>query len=348
MIKKTVIVVLAFALLVPASLGSLELKEGRMRLMLNDKLGRFSLYYLSDVSKNTYVPLFLDSDPRTSSLTAVADAKEYRLGDDANFRITVSQTDAGASMRFVSTSCAVSENFTFIRSEGEELANGILIKISLENLSEHSISLGLRFLIDTWLGEKSGKFFYTDTRPSITKELSITRTDADTYLVSPGDDGTSLQWMIAGNGLTRPDRIILANWKRLIDSSWNFDVAPTRDFSLMPYSINDSAAAFFFEPVSVERGGNREIVLAMGEFSPKGFGAATQQTSSAAKLFQSAIGSQSGSEDKNTSVQTDLIAIRDLLEQIDRKLDANAMISKEELDVFSQVLEELKKKKQNY
>jgi hypothetical protein len=329
-------------------LSALEIKEGRVKLVLTEDTGRFSLYYLSDVKKNTYVPLIFDSDPRTSVITALVDNRDYRLGEDLNFRNVIVKSDSGAGFRFSSPTIAINEIFTFIRSSGEDLANGVRISIDVENLSDKPQKLGLRFLTDTYLGEKSGKHFSTDVRKSITNELALTRLDTDSYLVSPGGQGVSFQWMIGGSGITRPDLVVFANWKRLIDSAWTYTVNPGRDFSLLPYSINDSAAAFYFNPVTVEPGGKRTFDLAMGQFTEKGFAALPQENSSASKLFQTAINAASLSNDKQVSVQTDLISIRDLIDQLDRKLDSKEPLSKDDLQIFRQVLDELKKRQHNY
>ena len=56
---------------------------------------------------------------------------------------------------------------------------------------------------------------------------------------------------LSGDGITDPDRVVVANWKRLNDASWTYESNQTRDFSLLPYSIDDSAIALYYEPATV-------------------------------------------------------------------------------------------------
>jgi hypothetical protein len=66
-----------------------------MKLIIHENTGRFSLYYLEDVRKNLYTPLFLVQDPRTSVLSILVNNKVYRMGEAAEFVQTVEQTVQG-------------------------------------------------------------------------------------------------------------------------------------------------------------------------------------------------------------------------------------------------------------
>ncbi|MDR2521374.1 MAG: hypothetical protein LBC72_02295, partial [Spirochaetaceae bacterium] len=58
-----------------------EYTDGRIKLVLDDNLGKFLLYYMTDVEKQTYEPLFWDKDKRTSYLSAFIDGRVYVLGE---------------------------------------------------------------------------------------------------------------------------------------------------------------------------------------------------------------------------------------------------------------------------
>ena len=78
----------------------------------------------------------------------------------------------------------------------------------------------------------------------------------------PQDFG--LMVMCSGAGITVPDKIVFANWKRLSDASWIYDASTSRNFSMLPYSVNDSAACEYFDPRPLPRGAESTITMAHG------------------------------------------------------------------------------------
>jgi hypothetical protein len=320
------------------SLQALEVKEGLVKLIVNETNGYISFYKLIDVAKASYEALLFDSDPRTSFPTLSADGRLYRLGDSAEFRVKVSRTDSGVRIEYRSSSFVVTQSLDFAKSSGSALADGLRVGFTLENLSERETALGLRYLLDTWLGEKSGVHFATDKRARIAEETAILPTDEDSWLSSPGDKA-SFMIQLSGSGIDRPDRVLLSNWKRLSDAPWGFDANPQRNFTLIPYSINDSAVALFWEPAAVVRGGSRSISFAMGNFNDKGYALASAKTQTD-QIFENTVLGQAA-PDKATSMATDLIAVRDLIERIDRAI-AEGNISPDK------ILDRLEERKKGY
>jgi hypothetical protein len=151
---------------------------------------------------------------------------------------------------------------------------------------------------------------------------------------------------LSGPGIDRPDKAILSNWKRLSDSPWAFDVNSQRNFTLVPYSINDSAVALYWEPVSVARGASRRLSFVMGNFNEKGYPAASDKTSTEEIFASTVLGS--GAPDAATSMAADLVAARDLISRIDRAIASGGTISDEELDAWRKILDRLEERKKGY
>ena len=168
-IAATISVLIACAI----GLQALEAREGLVKLVVDESTARISVYRLVDVAKDRYEPLIFDSDPRTSFATLSVDGRLYKLGDAAEFRPTTKRTDTGAQIEFRSASFVVRQILDFARSDGSALADGLRVSFEIENISEGEASLGLRYLLDTWLGEKSGIHFETDKRPRISQETAI-------------------------------------------------------------------------------------------------------------------------------------------------------------------------------
>jgi hypothetical protein len=341
---KRLAVFLACLALGALGLQALEVKEGLVKLVVNESSGLISVYKLTDVAKAQYEALLFDSDPRTSFVTLSADGRLYKLGDSAAFRVKVSRSDTGVNIEYRSSSFVVTQSLDFAKSTGSALADGLRVGFVLENLSERETALGLRYLLDTWLGEKSGVHFVTDKRARINQETAILPTDEDSWLSSPGDKA-SFMVQFSGEGIDRPDRVLLSNWKRLSDAPWGFDANPQRNFTLIPYSINDSAVALFWEPAAVARGGSRKISFAMGNFNDKGYAEASGKTQTD-QIFANTVLDQAA-PDAATSMAADLIAVRDLIGRIDRAT-AEGSISPDELAAWRKILDRLEERKKGY
>jgi hypothetical protein len=342
---KRVLTAAALFLTCSLALQALEAKEGLVRLVINETTARISLYKLIDVAKGRYEALIFDQDSRTSFATLSADGRLFKLGDSADFRVSTARTDTGARIEFRSSSFVVRQTVDFARSDGAALADGVRIGFALENISEREASLGLRYLVDTWLGEKSGLHFVTDARPRVNGETAILPADADTWVASPGERA-SFMIQFAGAGIDRPDKVLLSNWKRLSDASWGFDANPQRNFTLVPYSINDSAAALYWEPISVARGATRSLSFVMGALNEKGYPANDGKTSTEAIFAATVLGA--AAPDAATSMAADLVAARDLIGRIDRALAEGGTISPDELAAWRKILDRLEERKKGY
>jgi hypothetical protein len=99
--------------LLPFAAFALEVREGRLKLVIHETSARFSLYYLVDIQKDHYEPLFVDKDPRTSFLALIVDDRTHRLGESTAFRFRTERTETGARQVFESSSLVATQNFSF-------------------------------------------------------------------------------------------------------------------------------------------------------------------------------------------------------------------------------------------
>ncbi len=331
---------------------ALELKEGRIKIVLHENMGKFSAYYLHDLSANKYTPLFLDQDPRTSSLSIIEDNKVYRMGESSDFRQVIESTAEGAKFIWRSSSLEVTEELSFINSPASPVADGILVTITVTNISETRKSTGIRYIFDTYLGEDKGTHFETAAVNKISGETSYFKYNLPEYVNSPTEDAAfgGFQIMLDGRGITNPDKVVLANWKRLNDATWDYDVKSSRNFNQLPYSINDSGAALFYNQQDLSPGASRTVTLVVGAYNADGFSADKSTTKSEiADVFNQAINTNpSSGRDTGLSVQTDLLTVNELLKKINREIEAGEMPTDSELELMEQVITELTKRKQKY
>ncbi len=345
--------VAALVLLCP-TLWSLDLKQGRMKLTLFEGLGRFSMAYLIDVKGGAYKALLSDKDPRTSFVSLAIGNKVYRLGESSEFRGSVERTDGGARFVWTSPMLRVTEDFSFVSSAGSPLADGVRIDLVLKNVSQQSLTVGVRYLFDTSLGEPSYVHFRTDKIPEISRELTLAKDDRALSWISPlvGDpEQFGLMCMLSGEGISVPDRVVFANWKRLSDASWGYETSGTRNFNLLPYSVNDSAVSHYFDPRPLDQGAEWRVVTVMGRSAPEGFSILPASARGARDLsaaLKQALDASKNIPDKELAARADLNAINTLLESIDAKLASGQPVTDDELALMTQALTELKRRIASY
>ena len=207
--KKALLVILLTALSV-VSLTALTISDDSLELVVHEKSGRFTLYAVH--SDGTKKSLFVEDDPRTTILTVLAGSKIYRMGDSFEFRQVVTGGGNSATITWTSSSLKVTESFTL---EGAAIS----ITVAVQNVSEQALSIGVRYLLDTYLGEK-GEHFRADGLPVRTETDYVWATPNE--IVSSNGTGTQLVILTTDRSITEPDRIVLANWKRLNDAPWDF------------------------------------------------------------------------------------------------------------------------------
>ena len=272
---------LAALLAAAVPLGALELSNGKVKLTLHEGIGRFSLAGLVPSSGASFTPLLVAQDPRSSMVSLLVSDRVIRLGESSDFLETVEKTETGARFTWKSKQLVVTETFSFIGAPGEDAASGVRVDLQVANVSDRDVSVAVRYLFDTWLGEASSVHFRTDTVEGLTRELTVTKDERPAYWVSPlpdASDGFGFQCMLSGEGVTVPDRVVFANWKRLSDSAWSYTTSAARTFSQAPYSMNDSAVGQYYDARAIPRGGNMVVTLALGRASAAGL---TLQTAAA-------------------------------------------------------------------
>jgi hypothetical protein len=323
------------------SLGAAEYIDGRLKLVLHEPTGRFSLYYLTDILKERYEPLFVDQDPRTTFITIMTGNRTYRLGETASFKIRLNGT-SNPGFTFESSFLSVVQEFSFIKTAGSSLANGVRMNIRIENRGEQQLTVGLRFLLDTSLGEgRSVPHFTTDSR-SFTVEALVDGGNSDRWWVSRNARLGFMGNIFVG-GITRPDNVHFANWKRLNDVPWKMAYARGRNFNLLPYSVEDSAVCYYFDPVPLSGGEGRDISILLAAEDENGFAQYnTTVDDDLTRILQKSAEISTGiSTGKDNYLEEDVLVLRDLLNRIDQYITTGS-VTEEELMTIELILARLK------
>jgi hypothetical protein len=336
---KKFLVVLAVAGIAVFRVPAAEYIDGRVRLVINENTGRFSLFFMTDIAREQYVPFFMDQDPRTSFLALLVNNRNYRMGESASFKTVLGGTPSNPALIFESSFLRVTEDFSFIRTASSSLTNGIRITITITNKGEQPIDAGLRFLLDTTLGEAASPHFVTDQR-QINAEAVIEASSGDLYWISKNNQ-LALMGSITGQNITRPDRIHFANWKRLNDVPWKTPFVSGRNFNLLPYSIGDSAVCYYYEPAVINRGESRVISMVFASEDENGFALSSNVPDELSHLIQE---SSKIEGDVSQSMRNDLIVLRDLVAKLDGYLGSDGPVPDDELSAIGLLISKIKEK----
>lgn len=334
------------ALLGTTSLWGLEVRSGRMELVLDEREGTFLPIYRADSGGNGGLPLLFGEDPRTSYFSLVVNNQVINPAESYEFEASLEPRGSGARYTWVSKRLELTQDFAFLKSLEAEASNGVGITLRVKNIGSDPLNLGLRYLFDTYLGEESGDHFSTQYGEKIENETQL-RSPLPDYILSREEPSAEngLMLMLDGPGVTSPDMVLLANWKRLNESSWSFSVNSNRNFSRPPYSINDSAVALYYNPRPLEPGDERVIVLALGNIAPGGF--LPERDARDEKIENLVVGLSEGGAERGNP-EDELIAVRELLSEIDTLIEQGEEIPEEKVFLLRQLLTTLQERKQDY
>jgi hypothetical protein len=345
---RLIAVLLAF--FCPAVSFAVDYINGRMKLTVSESTGRFTLYYLTDKVLNRFEPLFSEQDNRTSSLAVMINGHIYKLGESPFFSVHVGGSGTNPALFFESPWMIVTEEFSFFSVNGQSETSGVRLTIRLENKGNTTIAAGARLLIDTKLGENGAA--NANTNHFITNERSI-RTE--TLLDKKSPD----KWWFSRNvsyGLmgsintaysTTADHVHFANWKLLNDALWELP-ANRRNFNNPPYSINDSAVSYVFNPRNLPAGEMMEYSILLAAADETGFAQVTfkqDRTDTRPSDFSGTASLRDGTfhrSSENETMRNDLVILSDLLTRLNEYRAGRYMLTEEELANIELIIDRIK------
>jgi hypothetical protein len=231
--------------------------EGNIKLIVNERAGSFSLYYLTDPQNMRYSPLFYSREPRSSYISVSFDGNVHRLDRYNISRISSERLNGWPVVTYTAPAFTVTKEFSPVTTVSSHVANGIRLSITVQNTSNRPVPTGLRVLLDTHLGEERGNIPFVTNNRIITSETIIEGTSSETFWISRGNELSLMGSIIPHDSDSKiPDIVHMANWRRLNNAQWRLRFSRDRSFSSIPYSIRDSAVSYIYEPAILEAGGS--------------------------------------------------------------------------------------------
>ncbi len=128
------------------------------------------------------------------------------------------------------------------------------ISYRIWNKDSTSHNIGLRIVLDTYLGKEDGAPFRIPGVGPVITEKVLTGYKIPEYWYSYDDlikPTVRAQGTLKIKGAPNPDKIIFAGWYNFSDNSWNFKTKEGRSFKKSFFASSDSAVGIFWEPKQI-------------------------------------------------------------------------------------------------
>ncbi len=160
------------------------------------------------------------------------------------------------------------QTLSFFRTPSTRVKDSTLIEYEITNKTKSTATVGIRLMVDTKLGSNDGAPFRIGSR-AVTGEILVPKSELLPYWQT--FDSLTAPTVIAqgtldspDDGLTPPDRLILANWGTLADNPWTADYQEGRSFVRTGEEEKDTALAMYWEPVTLRPGQSKRIRTVYG------------------------------------------------------------------------------------
>ena len=319
-------------------LSAAEQKEANYRLNFDETESFWEFEYNH---KGKVRSLVENRDPSTSYAVVSVDGRNYSLKKNAFFNQHIENYPGLIVVHWSNRTLHIVQSIQVDNS-----IKGFKVTYSVRNLSKNYISVGLKQVIDTFNNTDDADFIINGNNP-INTENSWSDGNVPPYWETNPSGEDDFRTSFTPFGDRKPDQLIFSNWKRLNDSNWDFKVREGRDFSLLPYSINDSAAGIFYSPVSIPPGTEIAMSYALTTGGPA---LSLQETVTEEKDYS--IPKAATVSDKSLilsySFQYDMDMIDEFINEINTLLQLENPVYTTQVEYFQGELEKLKQKLSHY
>lgn len=254
---------------------SLNNQEGRFRLMTtggDPRVATDDNLDLMFTGYTSYTTIRLETDKTGASVQAgtedfVFNARPLTSSTgvvSATMPVDVSASNGLGGGAGQTTDLLFRQSLTLAR-------HALEIRYEITNVSTVTHRVGLRIMIDTYLGVNDGAGFLLPVVGRITNEKEYLSPDVPKEWIATDNFNSPTvvsQGILQGSEATPPDRIVFANWQVINGQTFDYTVDPTRDL------ITDSAVALYWNVQSLPPGQTRTVVTYYGlgyasaEFTP--------------------------------------------------------------------------------
>lgn len=274
-----------------AETPEISLENNFVRVVVNkgpDEAGRFSIKTTNGdparpTSKGKHL-IFGGNVPWTSYTTLLLDGEKWgfgskterRAGKNAKYSnaVVVSPTtkDDAVITAYQYGDIEVAQELTLARGISTRMMDTIGITYKITNTGNANHTIGLRVMLDTMCGSNDGA-------PIRSGEQEVTTVTAVTGEAIPqfwmafdnlADPTVISQGTLWGGKATKPDKVIFADWGSFADEAWEPALVAGQGFVRKGEADPDTAAAMYWNPLTIEPGQTRVITTyyGMGYLTP--------------------------------------------------------------------------------
>ncbi len=259
------VVILFFSNIVEGAL--LELKNQYIKIIGDPDTGRFIFKTTGgdpDLNTDQDSLLLYEDYPPTSFTTLKIDGVNYKFGDTEKGRFATSMISRNNRLMCVWKvgNIEAMQELKFVKGPTTGRDDTVEISYTIINKDSREHEIGVRIMMDTYLGKEDGAPFRVPGLGDIKTETVLEGSKIPQYWYSYDDLGepsVRAQGTLKAKDITPPDRIIFSSWERFQKYLWDFRIKPGRSFRRSVIGPLDSAIAMYWNPKKVAPNGTLKV-----------------------------------------------------------------------------------------
>jgi hypothetical protein len=303
-------------------LDSLEIRQGRVSLILHERTGHFSFYGLNE-GQRRYEPLLADKTPPTSFIEVNINGRTYRLGESSIFNLRIVNAGTSTALIFESKTLRVRQEFSFIQTAGSPEPNGLQMNIRLTNLQSRSIKAGVRIVLNPRMTEKNGGIPLFINNQEIRME-TVVAGNIDHFWTFRGGP-LSLVGSIGTLSGANPDYLHIGDWKLINKAAWASASGTGQKAKSKTNTIENLAICYYYNPKPIPLNGEINCSILLAAEDPAGF-----------------IRSDVSPSSVRNPKKADLLLLDSIIKRLNRHLNREIEIPEQELASMAQIVRRIK------
>jgi hypothetical protein len=235
-----------------------EVKNEFVKIGIDDNTGRYVMTTLKGDPANPNddnVQLLYEKVPPTSLTTVYINDEPFIFGSpDGYFRKRAEVVGNKIITEWSIKGIVFIQEVEIVKGPSTGNMDSMRILYRVKNENPIKSKVGLRIMLDTYLGDKDGAAFSLPELGDISHEAQFYRESIPAYWYSFDSFDNPLiktQGILKGFGVTTPDKVVFSSWDRLYDNLWDFVIDSTKEFKRVGTGHYDSAIALYYEPVEM-------------------------------------------------------------------------------------------------
>ena len=227
-----------------------------------------------ELDKDQDVLLLYEDYPPTSITTVYVNDRGYKFGRDPGFFTSrmMKRGDVIIAVWNVAN-IDVTQIIKIVKGPTTGRMDTVEIQYNVVNKGGRNNRVGLRIMLDTYLGRKDGVAFKTPKIEEITEEIALTGNQVPDYWYSFDDlkePTIKAQGSLKISGFPVPDKIVFSSWDRFNKYLWDLNIRSGRTFKRAS-GVFDSAVAVYWDTKDLAPDDGFTIKTLYGLYAPVEF-----------------------------------------------------------------------------